>query len=196
MFMPCLTDNGALHISTAIASYVLSLGPDVWFGPNYYGKGPFALPALACPPFDAIRATPRFWILFLLSFYILMGFGIVRIESLFANRSHFKILAAFRSAIIAFALVAVLPTHFHPVSEVPTRAEMPPHYVWLSQMREAGVILEVPATSLFPRVVPQLLILQFKSDLKLPWSHALDLFGFCFRNPPPKMTAPVPTNTL
>lgn len=146
-FMPHLSDNEAMYVSIGLVGYLLSFGPDVWRGLNYYGKGLFALLIRVLPPFDTLRYPQRFWILFLFAFYVLLGFSIKRIEGFFSERSRSKSLVLFRAGVVVFALSSISLDHLPPGIPIATREEMLPCYAWIAEQPEEFAILEVPATS-------------------------------------------------
>ncbi len=144
-FMQRLSDEEALYLVIAFAAYFLAFGDTITLAGRCYGQGPFALLARAVPPFGAIRAPVRFWFLFTFAFWMLLAFAVKRIETFLADKSLPKTTNVFRVAVVAFALLTVLPEL--PLAHQPalTRANMPACYKWLAQQDEEFVILDVPS---------------------------------------------------
>lgn len=143
-FLPRVRDAEALYVAVAIAGFVLSLGPRMWFLGYSYGSGVFKWLAEIAPPFAGMRSIGRFGILALFAFSVLAGFAAERIQSYVGSKWANRMRLRASWVLVLASIASCFPLMTLPHHTVPGFASMPAEYKWLSEQPGEKLIMEIP----------------------------------------------------
>jgi hypothetical protein len=137
-----LNDSYYIHFYLLLGSisFLVSLGPTIYFRGEALGKGPFIWLHQLMPGFKALRVSGRMAILVMLSIAIIAGFGTSWIMNLLKKKSYSLMV------IVGFFFITILCYEYaaFPLNLEYIPKETPQIYKWLAKEKGDFAIIEFP----------------------------------------------------
>ncbi|MFC1496344.1 hypothetical protein ACFL52_02905 [Candidatus Margulisiibacteriota bacterium] len=128
------------YLVLLVVSFLLSLGPEIYFARHKLGAGPYLLLYKYLPGFNGMRVPARIAVFFFIALAVLAGYGVRKIlgTKLFQKQQW---LVAGGIAIIVLLESFSVPIPFYKLEQ---KMEFPAVYHWLKTTPKDSVILELP----------------------------------------------------